>query len=145
MPQRTRLRFPISGITPTWDTISSLSVGARQCADRNGAGLLIGRKDVVAYALLNNSPHEDTRGRSQKVGQEEIIGMVKDARLYLREDHDALAREWQGRLERVAHELTKVLGVSTSFFVPQIANHVLHMQITWVAEQLSRILREHSA
>jgi len=42
------------------------------------AGLLIGRKDLVTYALLN----------------------------------------------------TKVPGVSTSFFVPDIANHVPHMQIT---------------
>src|SRR2546426_2605680 len=33
------------------------------------AGMLIGRKDLVAYALLNNSPHEDTIGRSQKVGK----------------------------------------------------------------------------
>src|ERR1700676_3579148 len=33
------------------------------------AGLLIGRKDLVANALLNNSPHEDTLGRSQKVGK----------------------------------------------------------------------------
>src|SRR5215470_11076703 len=41
------------------------------------AGMLIGRKDLVAHALLNNSPHEDTIGRSQKVGKEEIIGMVK--------------------------------------------------------------------
>src|SRR5437868_7634331 len=39
------------------------------------AGLSIGRKDLVAYALLNNSPNEDTIGRSQKVGKEEIIGM----------------------------------------------------------------------
>jgi len=156
------------------------------------AGLLIGRKDLVANALLNNSPHEDTLGRSQKVGKEEIIGMVKALELYLREDHDALNREWQGRLENVARELNKVPGVSTSFFVPDIANHVPHMQITWdskislqpheaskllrnskpsiaigggegrpglamcsfmlqpgedkiVAQQLSRILREHSA
>src|SRR5205814_1087263 len=29
------------------------------------AGLLIGRKNLVANALLNNSPHEDTLGRSQ--------------------------------------------------------------------------------
>jgi L-seryl-tRNA(Ser) seleniumtransferase len=156
------------------------------------AGLLVGRKDLVAYALLNNSPHEDTLGRSQKVGKEEIVGMVKALELYLGEDHDALTREWQGRLERVSRELTKVPGVTTSFFVPDIANHVPHMQITWdskvslepqqvskllrnskpaivigggegrpgltmcsfmlqpgedkiVAEQLSRILREHSA
>jgi L-seryl-tRNA(Ser) seleniumtransferase len=156
------------------------------------AGLLIGRKDLVAYALLNNSPHEDTLGRSQKVGKEEIVGMVKALELYLKEDHDALAREWQDRLERISRDLTKIPGVSTSFFVPDIANHVPHMQITWdsrvslepkqismslrnskpaivigggegrpgltmcsfmlqpgedriVAEQLSRILREHSA
>jgi L-seryl-tRNA(Ser) seleniumtransferase len=156
------------------------------------AGLLIGRKDLVANALLNNSPHEDTLGRSQKVGKEEIIGMVKALELYLKEDHDALEREWQARLELVSRELTRIPGVSTSFFVPDIANHVPHMQITWdskislephqvsqllrnskpaivigggegrpgltmcsfmlqpgedkiVAEQLSRVLREHSA
>src|SRR5579864_8104755 len=156
------------------------------------AGLLIGRKDLVAYALLNNSPHEDTLGRSQKVGKEEIIGMVKALELYLNEDHDALAKEWQNRLVGISQELEKIPGVTTSFFTPDIANHVPHMQITWdnkisltpqevskalrnskpaivigsgegrkglamcsfmlqpgedkiVAEQLSRILREHSA
>jgi uncharacterized pyridoxal phosphate-dependent enzyme len=111
------------------------------------AGLLIGRKDLVAHALLNNSPHEDTLGRSQKVGKEEIIGMVKALELYLNEDHDALAREWQDRLVGISSELTKVPGVSTSFFVPDIANHVPHMQITWdsrislTAQQVSRSLR----
>jgi len=95
------------------------------------AGLLIGRKDLVGYALLNNSPHEDTIGRSQKVGKEEIIGMVKALELYLKEDHDALTREWQSRLERISQELTKIPGVSTEFFVPDIANHVPHMRISW--------------
>src|SRR5229473_2641317 len=52
------------------------------------AGLLIGRKEMVANALLNNSPHEDTIGRSQKVGKEEIIGMVKALELFLAEDHE---------------------------------------------------------
>jgi uncharacterized pyridoxal phosphate-dependent enzyme len=156
------------------------------------AGLLVGRKDLVAYALLNNSPHEDTLGRSQKVGKEEIIGMIKALELYLSDDHDALAKEWQDRLDGISRELKKVPGVSTSFFTPDIANHVPHMQILWdskitltprevskllrsskpaiviaggegrpgltmnsfmlkpgedkiVAEQLSKILREHSA
>jgi len=95
------------------------------------AGMLIGRKDLVAYALLNNSPHEDTLGRSQKVGKEEIIGMVKALELYLTEDHEALARQWQARLAGIARELEKVPGVSTTFFTPDIANHVPHLQITW--------------
>src|SRR5215469_14032337 len=111
------------------------------------AGLLIGRKDLVAYALLNNSPHEDTIGRSQKVGKEEIIGMVKALEIYLKEDHDALAREWQGRLERISNELTKIPGVSTEFFTPDIANHVPHMRIAWDArvplepKEVSKMLR----
>lgn len=95
------------------------------------AGLLIGRKDLVANALLNNSPHEDTIGRTQKVGKEEIIGMVKALEVYLKEDHDALAREWQSRLEAISRELTKIPGVTTEFFMPDIANHVPHMQIMW--------------
>jgi uncharacterized pyridoxal phosphate-dependent enzyme len=95
------------------------------------AGMLIGRKDLVAYALLNNSPHEDTLGRCAKVGKEEIIGMVKALELYLKDDHEALDKEWWRRLDFVSAEITKVPGVSTAFHVPDIANHVPHMQINW--------------
>jgi len=112
------------------------------------AGLLIGRKDLVSFALLNNSPHEDTIGRSQKVGKEEIIGMVKAIELYLNEDHDALNKLWRGRLDYIAGELAKIPGVKTSFYVPDVANHVPHMQITWdpskIAldpQQASKLLR----
>ena len=113
------------------------------------AGLLIGRKEMVANALLNNSPHEDTLGRSQKVGKEEILGMVKALELFLAEDHEALAKEWQARLEGISREITKIQGVSTTFFVPDIANHVPHMSITWDAarisltpQQASKLLRD---
>jgi uncharacterized pyridoxal phosphate-dependent enzyme len=111
------------------------------------AGMLIGRKEMVANALLNNSPHEDTLGRSQKVGKEEIVGMVKALELFLAEDHDALNKEWQDRLKGISREIRKVPGVSTSFFVPDIANHVPHMSITWDArvsltpQQASKLLR----
>jgi L-seryl-tRNA(Ser) seleniumtransferase len=108
------------------------------------AGMLIGRKELVANALLNNSPHEDTLGRSQKVGKEEIVGMVKALELFLNEDHDALAKEWQARLERISGEITKVPGVNTSFFTPDIANHVPHMQITWDAARISLTPKEAS-
>jgi L-seryl-tRNA(Ser) seleniumtransferase len=108
------------------------------------AGMLIGRKDLVAYALLNNSPHEDTIGRSQKVGKEEIVGMVKALELYLNEDHDALTKEWQERLEFISRQITKVPGVSTSFFVPEIANHVPHMRIVLDPAKISVTPKEVS-
>src|SRR3954452_11275306 len=111
------------------------------------AGLLIGREDLVHYALLNNSPFEDTLGRGQKVGKEEIVGMLKALEIYLNEDHDALSREWQQRLQNISAQITKIPGVSTSFFTPDVANHVPHMGITWDArialtpQQASHLLR----
>lgn len=114
------------------------------------AGMLIGREDLVHYAMLNNSPYEDTLGRGQKVGKEEIVGMVKALELYLAEDHDALTREWQQRLESVSKQITKIPGVSTEFFTPDVANHVPHMRITWdtkiavTPQQVSETLRKGS-
>ena len=95
------------------------------------AGLLIGRRDLVANALLNNSPHEDTLGRCAKVGKEEIIGMVKALELYLKEDHEALNKEWQRRLESISAQITRIPGVTTTYSVPDVANHVPHMDIKW--------------
>jgi seryl-tRNA(Sec) selenium transferase len=95
------------------------------------AGLLIGKKELVANALLNNSPHEDTLGRASKVGKEEIVGMVKALECFLNEDHAALDKEWWRRLDYVSSEITRIPGVTTSFDVPDIANHVPHMSIFW--------------
>lgn len=100
------------------------------------AGLLLGREDLVHYALLNNSPYEDTIGRSQKVGKEEIVAMIKALEIHLAEDHEALAREWQQRLETISQQITKVTGVSTTYFMPPVANHVPHMNITWDATRI---------
>jgi L-seryl-tRNA(Ser) seleniumtransferase len=100
------------------------------------AGLLLGRQDLIAYALLNNSPHEDTIGRSQKVGKEEIIGMIKALESYLHDDHDALNQEWQRRLDLIAHKISALPGVTTSYFVPDVANHVPHMEIKWDQQRI---------
>lgn len=101
------------------------------------AGMLIGKKDLVANALLNNSPHEDTLGRSQKVGKEEIVGMVKALESYLKEDHEALNREWQQRLELISKQVTKIPGVTVAYSVPEVANHVPHMMISWDSKRVA--------
>ena len=58
--------------------------------------------------------------------------MVKAVELYLNEDHDALAKEWQ---ERPGRNFARADKNSRSdhivLHVPDIANHVPHMQITW--------------
>src|SRR5438309_7221713 len=101
------------------------------------AGLLIGKKEFIANALLNNSPHEDTLGRGMKVGKEEIVGMVKALECYLNEDHAAQEKEWWRRLDAVSAEVARVPGVATSFNVPDVANHVPHLRIFWDPRKIS--------
>ena len=106
------------------------------------AGLLLGKKDLIANALLNSCPHEDTIGRPMKVGKEEIVGMVKALECYLNEDHAALDKEWWSRLDFISREIAAVPGVTTSFDVPDIANHVPHMNIFWDPRKVSLTPRE---
>src|SRR5499433_1138732 len=106
------------------------------------AGLLIGRKDLVANAFRNNSPHEDTIGRSQKVGKEEIVGMVKALELYLKDDHEALNKEWQRRLEYISSQIAKVPTVTTSYPPMEIANHVPHLKIEWDQKRIPMTPRD---
>ena len=108
------------------------------------AGLLIGKKELVANALLNNSPHEDVIGRSQKVDKEEIVGMVKALEIYLNEDHGAIEKEWWRRLDAISSEVTRVPGVTTSYHVPDVANHVPHMNIFWDPRKISLSPRDAS-
>ncbi|MGH9405675.1 MAG: aminotransferase class V-fold PLP-dependent enzyme [Terriglobia bacterium] len=101
------------------------------------AGLLLGREDLIQAALLNNSPFEDTVGRGQKIGKEEIVGMVKALELFLNADHEAMTAEWWARLDTVSRAVTRVSGVSTAYFVPDIANHIPTMQINWDPRKIS--------
>ena len=109
------------------------------------AGLLIGKKEHIANALLNNSPHEDTIGRSQKVGKEEIVGMLKALEIYVNEDHAALEKEWWRRLDAISAEVTRIPGVTTSYHVPDVANHVPHMNIFWDPRKISLSPRDVSS
>jgi L-seryl-tRNA(Ser) seleniumtransferase len=46
-------------------------------------------------------------------------------------------KEWWRRLDSISAEITKVPGVSASFTVPEVANHVPHMEIHWDPRHIS--------
>ena len=50
--------------------------GGKGLRGPQSAGLLLGRKDLIEAAKLNNSPNGDTLCRTNKVNKEEIIGML---------------------------------------------------------------------
>jgi L-seryl-tRNA(Ser) seleniumtransferase len=99
-------------------------------------GLLLGRKELIDAARLNNSPHSNTVGRGLKVSKEDIIGMVAAVDWFLSQDDAAMEVEFRKRAERIAKELGKVPTVETTVFIPPIANHVPHLLVTYNRDRI---------
>ena len=95
------------------------------------SGLLLGRKDLIEAALLNNNPNEDTIGRPMKVGKEEIVGLYVALERYLKVDHEVEWKNWEKQLETMEKTISSVPGVRTGRFVPEVANHVPHLYLQW--------------
>jgi L-seryl-tRNA(Ser) seleniumtransferase len=107
--------------------------GGKGIRGPQSAGLLLGRKDLVAAARLNAPPNGNTIGRGMKVNKEEILGMLVALELYLERDHEKEAREFSKRAETIRNAVTAVPGVTAEIFVPEVANHVPHVRVTWDA------------
>jgi L-seryl-tRNA(Ser) seleniumtransferase len=94
-------------------------------------GLLLGRKDLIEAARKNNSPNSNTIGRGMKVAKEEIVGLVAAIDWFLKQDDAAIEAGCRTRADRIAKQLSTIPGVQTQIFVPEVANHVPHLLITY--------------
>ena len=95
------------------------------------SGLLLGRKDLIEAARLNNSPNSNTVGRGMKVAKEEIVGLVAAVDWFLSQDDAAMQAEFQKRAELIAAKLKTLPTIQTNIFVPSVANHVPHLLISY--------------
>jgi len=105
--------------------------GGKGIRGPQSAGLLLGRKDLIAAARLNTSPYSDSVGRGLKVNKEELLGMMVAVEVFLKKDHKAEWQEWEKRAKLVIDSVTAVKGVNAEVQVPQISNQVPHVHITW--------------
>ena len=84
--------------------------GGKGLRGPQSAGLLLGRKDLIEAAILNDCPYEDAIGRPCKVGKEEIAGMFAAVERYLRIDHEAEWKDWERKIEAMEKILASVHG-----------------------------------
>jgi uncharacterized pyridoxal phosphate-dependent enzyme len=99
------------------------------------SGLLLGRKDLIDAAMLNTSPWEGAVCRAMKVGKEEIIGLITAVETWLKTDLNALNREWNARVERIAKLIKTVPGVETDISIPTDGNRYPTLYISWDEEK----------
>jgi uncharacterized pyridoxal phosphate-dependent enzyme len=95
------------------------------------SGLLLGRKDLIEAAKKNNSPNSNTIGRGMKVAKEEIVGLVAAVDWFLKQDDAAMESEYRNRADRIAKHVSTLPTVQTQIFIPEVANHVPHLLITY--------------
>lgn len=105
--------------------------GGKGLRGPRSAGLLLGRKDLIEAAKLNNNPNSDSLCRSNKVNKEEVVGMLVALERYLQLDHEAVCRDWEARCRTIIDALAEFDDVTTEVYVPQIANAVPHLRIRW--------------
>ena len=95
------------------------------------SGLLLGRKDLIDAALLNTSPWEGAICRAMKVGKEEVMGCLAAVEAWTKMDLDALNREWEQKVKRVAAIVETVPGVTTDITIPKSGNRYPTLTVHW--------------
>lgn len=123
--------------------------GGKGMRGPQNAGLLLGRKDLIAAAIANDMPISNTIGRGMKVAKEQIIGMVAAVDWFLSQSDEDMEAEFRTRAERIARYVKTIPTVESRTVVPEVANHVPHLLLNYdqqrvritardVAEQLRR-------
>lgn len=105
--------------------------GGKGLRGPQSAGLLLGRKDLIAAAKKNAPPIGDAIGRGMKVNKEEIVGMLAALEAYLSRDDKAEWDMWEKQIKLISDNATSVPGVTSEVHVPEIANHVPSLRIKW--------------
>ena len=101
--------------------------GGKGIRGPQNAGLLLGRKDLIAAATANNSPNDDVVGRGMKVAKEQIVGMVAAIDWFLSQSDAEMEAEYRRRINRITGELKDIPSLKAEVFIPPIANHVPHL------------------
>ncbi|MEO5977976.1 MAG: aminotransferase class V-fold PLP-dependent enzyme [Chryseolinea sp.] len=105
--------------------------GGKAIRGPQSAGLLMGKKNIIAAARLSMPPRGATIGRGMKVNKEEVLGMYVALEKYINLDHDKEWKEWETKLAVINNAAKSVAGVTTEVHVPPLGNHVPTLRITW--------------
>jgi L-seryl-tRNA(Ser) seleniumtransferase len=116
--------------------------GGKAMAGPQSAGILMGRKDLIAAARLSAPPSGGNIGRGMKVNKEEILGMYVALEKYINQDHEKEWKMWEDRVALITSAVKKVDGVSTKVEVPEVANHTPKITVSWDQSKVKATPRE---
>jgi uncharacterized pyridoxal phosphate-dependent enzyme len=105
--------------------------GGKAIKGPQSAGLLFGKKNIIAGARLHMPPRGYNIGRGMKVNKEEIVGMYVALEHFMATDHDKEFKMWEASIAMIENAVKPVNGVTTRVFVPALGNITPTLEITW--------------
>lgn len=112
--------------------------GGKALRGPQSAGILMGKKSIIAAARLSMPPRGETIGRGMKVNKEEILGMMVALEEFVSIDHDAEYQKFQSRIDRIKAAVDEVPGVITSVHHPKLANCTPTLHVSWDAQKIRK-------
>jgi seryl-tRNA(Sec) selenium transferase len=95
------------------------------------AGLMLGNKDILMSAWQASSPHHGP-GRDNKVGREEMMGMLAAVEDWMVRDHEGEWKRWLSWLDTISKKVSTVAGVKAVVHEPtELSNKSPVLNIIW--------------
>jgi seryl-tRNA(Sec) selenium transferase len=113
------------------------------------AGLMLGDKSILMSAWQASSPHHGP-GRDNKVGREEMIGMMAAVEDWVKRDHTGDWKKWLSWLDTISKKVSGIDGIMITITEPTgLSNKSPVLKVSWdpaklymngfdIAEELGR-------
>ena len=116
-------------------TLVAYSGGKAICGPQC-AGLMLGDKSILMSAWQASSPHHGP-GRDNKVGREEMIGMMAAVEDWVQRDHAGDWKKWLSWLDTISKKLAPIQGVQTKVHEPAgLSNKSPVLMVSWDSTKL---------
>jgi len=116
-------------------TVVTYSGGKALCGPQC-AGLVLGKKDILTSAWQASSPHHGPC-RDNKVGREEMLGLLAAVEAWVARDHAAEWKTWLSWLDHISQRVAEIPSVTTRVDEPRgLSNHAPTLTISWDPDTL---------
>jgi L-seryl-tRNA(Ser) seleniumtransferase len=109
--------------TNLWDLVHRgadlvIFSGGKDLRGPQASGLMVGRQDLIASALMQSAPHEHVVGRVLKPDKSAVLGLVAAVEAYLVEDQEARFAQWEKIARMLEDGFNAIPGLCATRFMP---------------------------
>ena len=104
--------------------------GGKDICGPQATGFMIGKENLMHWALLNMSPQENRIGRPCKVAKESLFGLLKAVEIFVNQDYNETLKKYDERADTITKALTR-FGVTMTRDYNEAALGNVSPHYTW--------------